>query len=235
MTTPTSLAGSTPQRCPACQAELNPGATFCHRCGRALAPGSPAGNGRGSWIAAGVVVLIAAIGIAFVLIRTPQAPARPSMGGGAAPAGFAGPAPDISTLTPRQGFDRLYNRVMTAAEQGDTATVVRLTEHALAAYTQLDSMDTDGRYHAAVLHAQVGQYPEALALADTILARDRGDLLGLLIKGTVAELRQDPVALTKVRKDFLAAWPGRDPKRTDYLDHQAMLDDFRKAAVAAAQ
>ena len=234
MTTPTPSALAMPRRCPACQAELNPGATFCHRCGRALAPGLPVGNGRASWIAAGVVVLVSAIGMAFMLMRPPQAATRPEMGGGA-PAALTGPAPDISTLTPRQGFDRLYNRVMTAAEQADTATLVRLTEHALGAYTQLDSMDTDGRYHAAVLHAQVGQFPEALALADTILAGDRRDLLGLLIQGTVAELRKDQVTLVTVQKTFLAAWPARDQKRADYLDHRAMLDDFRKAAEAAAQ
>jgi len=234
MTTPTPPAVATSRRCPACQAELSPGATFCHRCGQALTPGRPAGNGRASWIAAGVVVLVSAIGMAFVLMRPPQTPARPGMGGGA-PTALTGPAPDISTLTPRQGFDRLYNRVMTAAEQADTATLVRLTEHALGAYTQLDSMDTDGRYHAAVLHAQVGQFPEALALADTILAGDRRDLLGLLIQGTVAELRKDQVTLVTVQKTFLAAWPARDQKRADYLDHRAMLDDFRKAAEAAAQ
>jgi hypothetical protein len=235
MTTPKPAAGFSSPRCPTCQAELSPGATFCHRCGRALTPGRPAGNGRASWIAAGVVVLVSAVGIAFLLMRPPQAATRPRMGGGAAPAALTGPAPDISALTPRQGFDRLYNRVMTAAEQGDTATQVRLTEHALAAYTQLDSTDTDGRYHAAVLHAQVGQFPEALALADTILAADRRDLLGLLIQGIVAELRKDQGTLLKVQQEFLAAWPARDRKRADYLDHQTMLDDFRKAAEAAAQ
>ena len=79
--------------------------------------------------------------------------------------GAAGPAPDISRMTPRERFDRLFNRVMQAAEQGDTAQVERFTPMALGAYAQLDSVNADARYHAAVLRLQVGDLAGALALA----------------------------------------------------------------------
>jgi hypothetical protein len=177
-----------------------------------------------------VAVAISLIAIAYALTRpAPVAPAPET--GLQTDAGLAGPAPDISTLSPRQSFDRLFNRVMAAAEQGDSATVVRFTAHGLSAYGQLDSVDADARYHAAVLYAQVGQYPEALALADTILANDSGHLLGFLIRGTVAELQQDQSALATARQGFLAAWT-RDSRRdrAEYLDHQAAIDEFRKAA-----
>ena len=57
----------------------------------------------------------------------------------------AGAAPDISQLSPRERFDRLFNRIMQAAEQGDTAQVRRFTPMALGAYAQLDTIDADAR------------------------------------------------------------------------------------------
>ena len=45
---------------------------------------------------------------------------------------------------------------MQAAEQGDTAQVERFTPMALGAYAQLDTINVDARYHAAVLRLQVG-------------------------------------------------------------------------------
>jgi hypothetical protein len=178
----------------------------------------------------GAVVTISLLAIVYALTR-PTPPASSPEGGAQAAEGLAGPAPDISSLSPRQSFDRLFNRVMVAAGQGDSATVVRFTAHGLSAYAQLDSVDADARYHAAVLHAQVGQYPEALALADTILTDHPGHLLGLLIRGTVAELQADQSALAAARRDFLAAWT-RDPRRdrAEYLDHQTAIDGFRTAA-----
>lgn len=230
MSAPPSTPASSVRICASCQADLPVGAAFCSRCGRAVATSS-----RGVWLAAGVVVLACMLGIVFVLARPGQPAARPDMGSTATGSAPAAPAPDISTLTPRQGFDRLYDRVMAAAQQGDTATMIRLTEHALGAYTQIPSPDADARYHAAVLLAQVSQFPEALALADTMIAADPRDLLGLLVRGTVAELQKDTAALARARRDFLAAWVGRDTRRSDYQDHQAALDAFRAAADAKAR
>jgi hypothetical protein len=174
------------------------------------------------------VILLSVLAIAWVLMRPPAspAPAAPS-----AAAGFAGPAPDISTMSAREGFDRLFNRVMVAAEQGDTAAAARFATHALGAYSQLDSVDLDARYHAAALHAQIGQYAEALALADSMSAEVPGHLLAWVIRGSVAELRADQAALADARRGFLAAW-NADPKRDrpEYLDHQKALDDFRASA-----
>ena len=220
--------------CPACGASTTAGGRFCHKCGRVLTRTSePA---RAVWISAIVVTLLATGGTIF-LLRQPSPPADAPDPGVAPPnGGFTSQAPDISTLSARQAFDRLFNRVMAAAEQGDSATVVRFSEHALAAYTQLDSVDADARYHAAVLQAQVGRYDAALALADTILARAPGHLLGWLVRGTVAELRNDPAALAIARREFLAAW-ARDPGtgRSEYLDHKPALDQFYAASVNGEQ
>jgi hypothetical protein len=169
------------------------------------------------------------LAIIWILARRPAeapAPAAPAMA-----EGFGGPAPDISTMTEREGFDRLFNRVMAAAEQGDQANAARFAAHALAAYAQLDSVDLDAQYHAAALHAELGQYPEALALADSVEARVPGHLLAWVIRGDVAQRQTDQAALATARRGFLAAWDA-DPKRDrpEYLDHQKSLDDFRASA-----
>lgn len=162
----------------------------------------------------------------------PQAAAPPPPGAG--PAMLAGRAPDISNLTPRQRFDRLYQRVMDAAGTGDTGTVLTFTRHAITAYAQLDSVDADARYHLAILYAQVGEFPPALALADSILMIAPSHLLGLLALGTVAELAGDRVSLERIRARFLNAWDAeRQHGRAEYLDHPDVLEDFRRAAIAA--
>ena len=102
--------------------------------------------------------------IVLKVTRGLSAPAAPDManpgasGAGAGPgtggAGASGPAPDISRMTPRERFDRLFNGIMQAADQGDTVQIERFLPMALGAYGQLDSIDIDARYHAAVLHLQ---------------------------------------------------------------------------------
>ena len=204
---------------------------FCPQCGAPGGTTAPPSGNRTVWIVSTVVVVLSLAAILYVLNRPRTVPASAPL---AASGTFTGPAPDISTISPREGFDRLFNRVMTAAEAGDSATVIRFTDHALGAYAQLDSVDADARYHAAVLRAQVGQYPQALALADTILADAPQHLLGFVIRGTVAELTRDQAALDRAQADFLAAW-AKDPKRDrpEYLDHQVVLDGFHAAAEAA--
>src|SRR5690606_10768792 len=96
-----------------------------------------------------------------------------------------GQAPDISALSPEERFLRLNNRVMTAASQRDSATVVNFTPMALGAYAQLPAPTLDDRYHAAVLNAQVGQFDEALALTDTMLDAVPNHLLARVVQGDV--------------------------------------------------
>ena len=217
-----------PRFCAQCGTGLSATASFCPSCGApASAPAAPGPNR--AWVAAGVVITLSLLAIVWLMARrpgpAPAAPAPPTV------EGFGGPAPDISTLTAREGFDRLFNRVMLAAEQGDRATATRLAEHGLAAYAQLDSVDLDARYHAAVLHAELRQFNEALAIADSLVARVPDHLLAWVVRGSVAELQGDQAALAAARRGFLAAW-NADPRRDrpEYLDHQKSLDDFRASA-----
>jgi hypothetical protein len=150
-----------------------------------------------------------------------------------APGGDGGAPPDLATMTPRERFDRLYRRVMGAAESGDTATTARFAPMALVAYSQLDTVDADARYHAAVLQLHVrGDTTAALRLADTVLAANPHHLFGFLIRGTVARLAGEARPLDAAYDGFLAAWDAEiKAARPEYRDHRPMLDQFHQAAL----
>lgn len=140
--------------------------------------------------------------------------------------------PDLSTMSPRERFDRLYNRVMRAAEQGDSTTVLRFSPMAFAAYDQLDAVDADARYHAAVLRLHVqSDTAAALRQADTILQQHPRHLFGFLVRGMAGRLVGDERLLRRATADFMAAWDAETKAgRPEYRDHQAMLDQFRASA-----
>jgi hypothetical protein len=228
--------------CTACQAELSPQARFCHRCGTPA--GTAAVNGVGhrsdrkAWTIAGGLCVLLVTGIAYKVSSDAPEPAAPDMANAGASAGSsnqagapAGPAPDISAMTPRERFDRLFNRIMQAASRRDSAEVERFTPMALGAYRQLDVTDADARYHAAVLHLQVGNLDAARALADTILAESPAHLFGYVIRGEVAKLGGDSTLRGRAERDFLSHYDAEmGAKRVEYLEHQPVLEEFRREA-----
>jgi hypothetical protein len=218
------------RRCPACNASA-PG-RFCSRCGTSVATTAVRRGSLLAWWVAGGFTLIAILALAWPA-RPRPAPVAPHTPGAEGPP-EGGTPPDLSSMTPRERFDRLYNRVMRAAESGDTAAVARFSPMAVMAYSQLDSVDADARYHAAVLQLHVsGDTAGALRLADSILATQPHHLFGYLIRGTAARLAGDQRLLARAYADFLAAWDAETrSSRPEYRDHQAMLDQFRSAAAA---
>ncbi len=192
---------------------------------------------RKAWLIAGTVCVLLVAGIAYKVSSDASAPAAPDMANaGSSTGGPAGPAPDISAMTPRERFDRLYDRIMRAAGVGDSAEVHRFTPMALGAYEQLDTRDTDARYHAAMLHTQVEQWPAALALADTILAESPRHLFGYLIRGEVGRGRNDSDLLAGAQRDFLANYKSAiRTNRVEYLEHKPALDEFKVEAESVGQ
>ena len=163
---------------------------------------------------------------------TPQVPDMANTGAALGDARLqAGPAPDISQLSPRERFDRLYNRIMQATEQGDAAQAQRFTPMALGAYGQLDSFDADARYHAAVIRLQSGDLAGAHALADTILGQSPDHLLGYLVRGTAAGLADDPGARTQAEREFLRRFDREMAAgRPEYREHAPVIESFKKEA-----
>ncbi|MDX2192547.1 MAG: zinc ribbon domain-containing protein [Gemmatimonadales bacterium] len=230
--------------CPQCRTPVSVAARFCPQCGHALVVGAPA-PARTPWIIAGVATLaFMAVTIAFLLRNDPRgaaeaavpaAPAEPvaPFAGGA---GGGGAPPDISNMSPKERFDRLYNRVMQASESGDQATVDRFLPMALASFGQLDSVDVDARYHVAMLRLHTGGTDEAAAQADSILRQHPGHLFGYLIKASVARFRKDEAALAKSRQEFTQRYDAEVKKGLpEYGEHKGSLDRFLAEARGGAR
>ena len=167
--------------CVSCRQPLPAGARFCRQCGTpagALAgAASPTDGNRLPWLAAGAAAL-ALLGVLLVFLarKEPSAP-PPQVGVAPPPAAGAGAMPsaaDLAAMSPKERFDRLYNRVMRAAESGDQGTVDQFAPMASMAYAQLDSADADARYHMAMLLLHTGKAAEAKVVVDTLVRQYPG-------------------------------------------------------------
>jgi hypothetical protein len=182
---------------------------------------------------AGALCVLLVGGIAYQVSSSAPQPAAPDLANAGTPSERA---PDISAMSPRERFDRLFNRIMQAAEQGDSVQVAQFTPMALGAYQQLDTRDIDARYHAAVIHLQAGEMPAAAALADTILAESPGHLFGYVIRGTAARIQGNRAIEAGAQREFLAHYQSEmDQKRVEYLEHGPVLEEFKKEAESGAK
>jgi hypothetical protein len=196
---------------------------------------TPPGD-RTPWVIAGLAFAALLVVMLVMLSRTSPTPvasaAAEAVTGPAT--GDGGTPPDISNMSPRERFDRLYNRVMRAAQAGDEGTVSRFTPMALMAYAQLDTLDADARYHAALLQVHSGDVAGPTALADTILAQQPGHLFGYIIRGTVARWEKDDAALGRAYAGFLDHYDAEiKAARPEYTDHKASVDEFHRQALEA--
>jgi hypothetical protein len=188
---------------------------------------------RRAWLVAAALCVLLVGAIVWRVVRdrpTPAVPemANPGAGGAASAEAPTGPAPDISQMSPRERFDRLFNRIMEAAQRGDSAQVRRFTPMALGAYGQLDTVDADARYHAAVLRLQTGDLAGARALADSILRESPGHLLGYIVLGSAAELAGDSAAAARARRDFAQHYAAESAAgRPEYRDHAPVIEEFK--------
>lgn len=181
--------------CGTCRAPLTPGAKFCHRCG-SLAGAAPSERQSGvgnalPWAVAAIALLALlalAAGQRFGRARESQSAEPPTA---TAPAGMTARAPDISSLTPGERAERLYDRIMGAAERGRVDSVRFFMPMALQAYESLGSLSADQRYDLGRLAEVAGDAPLATAQADTILKTQPQHLLGLLLASRAARLRGD--------------------------------------------
>ena len=168
-------------------------------------------------------------GIAYQVSSSTPQPAVPDMANTGVSTGER--APDISSMSPREQFDRLFNRIMQAAERGEAAEIERFTPMALGAYEQLDNRDVDARYHVAVIHLQGGGLPQARALADTILRESPGHLFGYIIRGTAAHMAGDTSAELRAQRDFRRHYQTEmAANRVEYLEHKPVVEEFKSEA-----
>jgi hypothetical protein len=223
------LAGAA---CAACRAPLTPGAKFCHRCGTPAgalgrAAGAPAERqGLGNalpWAVAGIALLALialAAGQRFGRAPAPREAEPTVMGTPAGPR-----APDISSLSPAERAERLYDRIMGAAERGRVDSVRFFMPMAIQAYESLGSLSVDQRYDLGRLAEVAGDAIVASAQADTILRSNARHLLGLVLASRAARLRGDEASARRYLEQLVSAESAERQKQLpEYLLHQNDID-----------
>ncbi len=171
-----------------------------------------------------VLVVIFALG---VLVGRGQGPATAGSEAPVAESPAEAP-PDLSNMSPRERFDRLYDRVMRASYSGDAATAQRFAPMAISAYGMLDSVDIDARYDVAVIKLHVGDIDGARALADTMVRSAPGHLFGYMIRATVARFTGDSAGAKKAGATFLRNYAGELARgRPEYEKHKTSIDAFK--------
>ena len=232
-----SACGSplTTNTCAECDAPLEPDARFCNQCGTPVGGKSAVRTHDAAtaqtkdsvlpWIIAGGA-LVLLLGLVYVRGRGGPAPdSSPTLD----PASAVGAprAPDISSMSPRERADRLYDRVMRYAEQGQTDSLQFFAPMAMASFEQITPMDAHVRYDLGRIAEVAGLEPIARAQADTILATAPTHLLGLTLASTAARMRNDAAAFQKFDRRLIAAEPTE--RRRGVEEYQRHARDIDQA------
>lgn len=234
--------------CNQCGAELGAGAKFCNQCGEKVVGGGgarvPAGAHREAaasvvggqnlpWWIAGVAMfgLIVFAGVQMVRPAGPVVPAAqpvaPFAGGG------AGTPPDLSSMTPREAADRLFDRVMTYVSANDSSQAQAFLPMALGAYERAQPLDHDGLFHLSLLHRVAGDSDAALADATQVLRDDPNHILALTAAAeAAAEMGRTDEARQYYQHllDVLDAETAR--ALPEYQAHQTIMQSVRGEAQA---
>ncbi len=245
--------------CAACGAQLSSGARFCHRCGQAVgdavfAPGAPTPGAqplRASppnqtlpWAVAAIALLAL-----IALVAGQRFNRRPAVADAAAPPA-AGPfasgapagdpnagerpvrAPDISSMSPDERALRLFNRVVSLAEQGKRDSVQFFAPMALMSFQSLPTPTLLQRFELGRI-AELADVKEiATAQADTILQASPTHLLGLTLASTAARMRGDAKAQADFDRRLLAA---ADAERAKNLQEYSVTQIDLDSAFARAR
>jgi hypothetical protein len=165
--------------------------------------------------------MLLVIGIA-IASRTPAPPESPM-----APAdGVGGTAPDISTMTPDERVDRLFNRVMAAAAAGKQDSVAFFAPMAANAFQALDPLTLHRRYDLGLIYLVGGDAASARAQADTILRSVPQHLLGLALAMRASSAMGDAAGRQRYATTFLEKLPGERARRLqEYIDHETDIDE----------
>jgi len=199
------------------------------------------GNPTAWWVAGGLFIALILAVVIPPLQRAQddaQGPAgatnAPFAGGGAGGAAVPGAAStDITSMTPIEAADRLWTRVMTSVEAGDSASVQMFLPMSIAAYERARPLNADGLFHLSVLQRMALQPEEALATAEEALAAHPDHLLALsAAAGAAADLGREGRARELYGK-LLDVWDAEMAKGLEeYELHSRMLPDLRAEAEA---
>lgn len=193
----------TPLPCPACSAEMQKGTCFCTTCGArierpeaqaaghrvgAVSTAGPASVGGFDtatalpWALTGVLLVALLVVAAFPIFGDGGGTSQPGQSGLQQQAqGTLGAAPnvDLSSMTPGQAADRLYERVARALAAEDETEVMNFLPMALDAYELARPLDTTRLFKYSFLLRVARDDEAALEVAREGLEQDPDNLLHL--------------------------------------------------------
>lgn len=213
---------------------------FCSHCGASLTGAvtpKPWGvKTVAPWAALGIASIALAVALVVWLDKGSSAKApEPELPPFTATLPWPGQPPDLTSMSPREAADRLFNRIMTASERGDKQEALRFVPMALQAYAGLGTLDNDARYHVALIHLTAGDSKNARVQIDGLRKSVPGHLLATMLEHQIAERAGNQSAVAQANNAFLAAYAAEIATgRAEYLDHQTTIDRFRQAAQASA-
>lgn len=233
-----SPSGGADRFCTSCGAELPGRVSRAASEAAASAPAPSGWSGKAPWAVAGVAVA-GLLALALVLVlrdgvaegggsSTPSAGQAPPLGPTS--------AVDLSSMTPREAAERLFTRVMTAVEAGNSAGANLFLPMALASYDRIGVLSLDDRFHLSLLHAVAGDGAQALAVAEAGLAVRPTHLLCLAAAAEGALLLGDSATAAAHYQTFVEAYD--DELRTgltEYTSREAGHPDLLPALLAEAR
>ncbi|MFV2008033.1 MAG: hypothetical protein ACC667_11320, partial [Longimicrobiales bacterium] len=171
------------------------------------------------------VILLAAWPIYGPGNQTPP----PSSAGGSGALGVSGV--DLTSMTPREAADRLYDRIMTSLAAGKQDEVLSFLPMSIAAYERAGPLDPDGANHLATLLLEAQRPEEALAVSVQALEDAPDHLLALSSAAAAAALLGDDDAARRYSQHLLDVWETEMAEnRPEYLAHQRLMPIIRSAA-----
>jgi tetratricopeptide (TPR) repeat protein len=223
-----------PVQCPACGQPTT--GKFCSHCGASLtgtvAPAPWNAQTIAPWAALGIASIALVVALMSLFSRDKGAVAPDALFPPlSSTVPVPGQLPDLASMSPRQAADRLFNRVMAASENGDTAEALRFAPMAIQAYDNLGTLDNDARYHVALIHMTAGDIDGARVQIEMLRKSVPNHLLGFMLEHQIAEQSGNKDSAARAYKAFLAAYDAEIAKgRAEYQDHQSSIERFREAA-----
>jgi hypothetical protein len=227
--------------CEACGQSLQAGARFCNNCGAPAGATAGGGAGKRREVDVGLARLVGGAAIlaliAFVAgARLGRQSSAPDAGPAEQPGVTLGSAtaPDISNMSPEERASRLFNRVMAYSEQGKMDSARFFAPMAIQAYQMIGPLDLHARYDIGTIAAAVGETAMARLEADSILAAQPTNLLGLVLAIRAAGSAGDTKAVARFQQRLVAAAPSERNKGTkEYGEHGRDIDEALKKAGAS--
>ena len=220
-----TMTGEKASFCSQCGTKLLPDASYCQSCGSAVTSGAARNASSVSPAMKYGLPLAALVALAAISIY------RAGAGGGetvsaATPLAEspAGQPPDISSMSPEERANRLFNRVMSLWADGKRDSAAFFAPMAMTAIQTAGAMDAHRRYDLGLVALVAGDNAAARAQSDTILKERPQHLLGLLLAARAADARGDSATARAMRARLLSSEQSeRAAGLQEYTDHDADL------------